>query len=1431
MLKLFSRFSRNQKLVMSFFVLTALLGSALAFFLNNTILIIGLFWLIAVLAFVVIMLIRRLNAKVSRISRGGSSVRLKKKVPKTPSRLNSQKPLEELERDYEKDKCAATALPFAKKLLQETGSISEAHRVLRDIPPGTTLHDDENSFIKRVKSLNKYLHEDYVLTQRHASYNYLPKRNKILYAVGMSPLSISNGYTSRTHGVATGLTAQGADVLVAPLPGKPWDKGPQAGFRVPKTQRRYLRQINGVNYSHNPGIRAWEGDLDIFFQVSTDAYVREAMIEKPEYILAASNYLSALPALAAARRLGIPFVYEMRGFWEVSAASVNPEWKNSDQYRFDRKFENFVAKQADQVVVITDEMRVELTQRGVSPEKIHVAPNCVDVETFAPLGKDLGLLKKLGFSRPELPVVGFAGSVTNYEGLDYVVKALSDIHRQGIDFNFLIIGGGKFLPKIKELVTELNLDDYTRYVKGIPNKQMPVYLSSIDIFPIARKSLPVTELVSPIKPLEAMAVGGAILLSDVSPHSVYFDERGERARSFTKDDLQSLTVQLKILLEASSDERKRMGTHARRWVRENRQWSEAGAVFRTALESAAMVAASEIAYEAERSLKSFTVAFIGDTFTADTFIPELTALQIRPDNWRDIYTRESIDALFIESAWMGNDGAWHGIVGYYSEEAHAPLVELIQHSRSLGIPVLFWNKEDPVHFNRFKRTAALCDYVFTTDARTIVDYNQLPDNVIQTVASAPFSAQPLLHNPLPSTRKKDESIAYGGTYYGDKYTTRKQGLDFLFYESAPYGLAIYERIHNDPNSPYKLPERFKRYARPSLSYPEMCEAYKAHPIHLNGNSVIDSPSMFSRRVVEISASGASVLSSPGRGVDETLAGTVPTVYTPDEAHQVLQGWKNSEQKRHRQVWAALRHVYEAHTSAHRLTYMLRVAGLRVRSPQQPKFAVECSSVDIQAFEEQTVRPDLYLVTDSSKVTNTRVPVVYASKDERIHELRQHGIDYVICAREELGTLGRHDVQDLVTALNFGNWKIVGKRGVRWQRNEPYVPIAANTADINDQVTLYDVDTYNKVSIDGRHHVADQDVFAWQVVRDDKPQASQRQTAKSTVKETKKLTVLLAGHDFKFFSEISTMIQQAGHKVLIDRWEGHNGHDEEFSRRMLAEADVIFCEWSLGNVTWYSHNKRPGQRLITRIHAQELRTQFLGEAKLENIDTFIFVSPAVMQRAQVLFEIPAEKCLVVGNTFDFSQFANYRYNINPKILGLVGSVPASKRLDLALDIVEGLRVEDPEFKLVVQGKEYTDYPWLLSRERETTYFEAQYQRISRSAHLQDGVIFAGHTSPIANWYLSEPGFILSTSDSEGTHQAIAEGGAAGCVPVIFPWAGAEAVYGDRWLVNSTTSAINRIRRLSANGEQFISESHAARDYMYTNFSTEVIGNQILDIIEA
>src|SRR5699024_3845133 len=230
------------------------------------------------------MLVRRLNAKITRVLRGAGNAPVKKKGNTTPSRLSSEEPLAVLERKYRKDKSAAAALPLAKRLLQQTGNIAKAQQIVNEIPSTDNLHDDETAFILRVQSLNKYLHEDFVLPQRHASYNFIPVINKVLYAVGISPLSVSNGYTSRTHGVATGLQTQGMEVIVAPLPGKPWDKGAQSGFRIPREHHRYLRKVNDVTYSHNPGLRAWEGDFDTFIQVSADAYVREAMIEKPEYI-------------------------------------------------------------------------------------------------------------------------------------------------------------------------------------------------------------------------------------------------------------------------------------------------------------------------------------------------------------------------------------------------------------------------------------------------------------------------------------------------------------------------------------------------------------------------------------------------------------------------------------------------------------------------------------------------------------------------------------------------------------------------------------------------------------------------------------------------------------------------------------------------------------------------------------------------------------------------------------------------------------------------------------------------------------------------------------------------------------------------------------------------------------------------------------------
>src|SRR5699024_9596420 len=126
-------------------------------------------------------------------------------------------------------------------------------------------------------------------------------------------------------------------------------------------------------------------------------------------------------------------------------------------------------------------------------------------------------------------------------------------------------------------------------------------------------------------------------------------------------------------------------------------------------------------------------------------------------------------------------------VGFYGFEESKDLFELIEAARLKAIPTIFWNKEDPVHIDRFLKTAIQCDHIFTTDAKMISRYLHAEGTRAKTVASLPFYAEPKIHNPLPSLRPYEHSVAYAGTYYGDRYATRSRQLERLLTTSAPYG--------------------------------------------------------------------------------------------------------------------------------------------------------------------------------------------------------------------------------------------------------------------------------------------------------------------------------------------------------------------------------------------------------------------------------------------------------------------------------------------------------------------------------------------------------------------------------------------------------------------------------------------------------------------
>jgi len=291
-----------------------------------------------------------------------------------------------------------------------------------------------------------------------------------------------------------------------------------------------------------------------------------------------------------------------------------------------------------------------------------------------------------------------------------------------------------------------------------------------------------------------------------------------------------------------------------------------------------------------------------------------------------------------------------------------------------------------------------------------------------------------------------------------------------------------------------------------------------------------------------------------------------------------------------------------------------------------------------------------------------------------------------------------------------------------------------------------------------------------------------------VKSLQKKVVLVAGHDLKFFKLLQKSLERSGHyDFIIDQWQGHNKHDEEKSRALLEKADIVFCEWCLGNLKWYSHNKLPRQKLVARLHLQENGLPYFQESNWDAIDHIAFVSEHTRQEGLEAVHFPKEKTSVIPNLLDTSKFSPLKkFGDARYTLGIIGVVPRRKRLDRAIDLLEELLKVDDRYCLRVKGKNPLDYDWLLKREDEMTYYRDIFERINSSPSLRYKVIFDSPGDNVNEW-LSMIGFLLSPSDFESFHMAIGEGMMTGSIPIIWNWEGASQIWPKKYVVDSTQNA--------------------------------------------
>ena len=328
----------------------------------------------------------------------------------------------------------------------------------------------------------------------------------------------------------------------------------------------------------------------------------------------------------------------------------------------------------------------------------------------------------------------------------------------------------------------------------------------------------------------------------------------------------------------------------------------------------------------------------------------------------------------------------------------------------------------------------------------------------------------------------------------------------------------------------------------------------------------------------------------------------------------------------------------------------------------------------------------------------------------------------------------------------------------------------------------------------------------------------------TSKKTKR--ILISGHKLNFIQPLITYFSnQSNYEILIDQWDGHTQHDILLSEHLLSWADIILCEWCLGNAVWYSKNKHKQQKLFVRLHHQEMNLPYKKNIDWKNVDGLIAICHHHYQSLVKEFPEHKEKIKLIYNLFDTKLFANEKLHGAVFNLGFIGMVPKRKSPHIAVETLYNLKKRDKRYTLFMLGKFPKEYSWLMRRKEEMNYYKEFFSSVDTNQY-RNSVVFDPYTEDVPCW-MQKIGFLLSTSEAEGSHQAIAEGMAAGSIPIIKNWQGANQLYPSCFIFSEIDEAVNLILEFS-NPEKYIEMSNFSSKFARNNFDVSVVAPIIEDL---
>ena len=313
---------------------------------------------------------------------------------------------------------------------------------------------------------------------------------------------------------------------------------------------------------------------------------------------------------------------------------------------------------------------------------------------------------------------------------------------------------------------------------------------------------------------------------------------------------------------------------------------------------------------------------------------------------------------------------------------------------------------------------------------------------------------------------------------------------------------------------------------------------------------------------------------------------------------------------------------------------------------------------------------------------------------------------------------------------------------------------------------------------------------------------------SNLSEASPARLAIVGTDLKFITPLVPRLERSDFEVRVDEWPKFRSHDEQQTREVLDWASIVLCEWAGPNAVIASRTKRPGQRLIVRLHRMELGHPEWRDIDIDAVDLIVTVGPYYRRRVLETTGWPEEKVVVVPNFVDVTAFDRPKTTGASHHLGMIGGASSRKRLDLAVDVLAELRRHDARFRLFVKGPSPWGLKWVEDRPEEVKYFAAIKHRLDDDPLLEGAVVFDPPGPDVAEW-LENVGFLLSTSDDESFHLSPAEGMASRAVPVIRPWPGADEIYDPRWVVDGKEAMAARIIDVSSDTREWSSVGETAR----------------------